>query len=65
MAAMAATYSVQRPAIISQLTAATAVSDEKARDVIDKAKQAMFTVEAVHNIGIYALHRFYWATHED
>ena len=62
---LAATYSVQRPSIITMLTGATAVSGEKARDMIDKAKQAMFAAEAVHDIVIYALHIFYWATHED
>ena len=55
---LAATYSVQRPAIITQLTAATILSGEKARDMIDKAKQAMFAAEAVHDIVIYALHIF-------
>ena len=62
---LAATYSVQRPAIIKMLTGATSVSGENARDMIDKAKQAMFAAEAIHDIVIYALHIFYWATHED
>ena len=62
---LAATYSIQRPAIIKMLTGATTVSGENARDLIDKAKQAMFAAEAIHDIVIYALHIFYWATHED
>ena len=62
---LAATYSVQRPSIIKMLTGATTVSGENARDLIDKAKQAMFAAEAIHDIVIYALHIFYWATHED
>jgi hypothetical protein len=37
---LAATYSVQRPAIIKMLTGATTVSGENARDLIDKAKQS-------------------------
>ena len=47
------------------LTGATSVSGEKARDMIDKAKQSMFAAEAVHDIVIYALHNVCWATHKD
>ena len=64
---LAGTYAVQRSSIVAQLTSATAIGGEKARDFIDRAKQAVFGSEAIHDIAgaIYGLQCFYSATHAD
>ena len=62
---LASTYMLLRPQIVTLLTDSTATEGETARDLIDRAKQNMFGSEAVHDIAIYGLQIFYWATHDD
>ena len=64
---LAGAYAVQRSSIVARLTSATAIGGENAQDLIDKAKQAMFgaELEAIHDIAIYGLQMFFWATHAD
>ena len=51
---LAGTYAVQRSSVVAQITSATAIGGEKARDLglIDKAKQPMFGSEAIHDRAI-------------
>ena len=65
MVKLADTYAHMRPAIITMLTAVTTASGAEARTLIDDAKQAIFGGDTIHDICVYALMIYQWATHTD
>ena len=61
---LASTYATMRPQTTNTLIEATESAGEVARELIDRAKQQMFGSEAIHDIAVYALMIYWWATHE-
>ena len=59
------TYFKMRHEIVKMLTGATGVHGQACRDLIDTAKQAMFNGDMIHDIAIYCIMIYIWATHAD